>query len=84
VDVPAPDQQSAAQVGSRVTIDFGDGEPETYCLIDLQSPTPEGSVAALSTQTPVGRALLGHRAGDTVTYRAPRGTGDLRLLAVTR
>ena len=82
MDVLESDPRSAVKVGSKVTIDFGDGEAETYCLIDARSPKPEGSVAGLSTQTPVGRALLGHRAGDTITYRAPRGTGELRLLAI--
>lgn len=82
MDVPESDQRSAVEVGSRVTIDFGDGHPETYCLIDARWPTPEGSGAVLSTQTPVGRALLGHRVGDTVTYNAPRGAGELRLLTI--
>ncbi len=76
------DQQSTVRIGSRVTIDLGDGEPETYFLLEPQSPKPEGGGAVLSTQTPVGRALLGHRAGDTVTYHAPRGDGELRLLTI--
>ena len=82
MDVQESDHRSAVEVGSRVTVDFGNGEPETYCLIDAWSPKPEGSVAVLSAQTPVGRALLGHRVGDTVTFHAPRGTGELRLLTI--
>jgi transcription elongation factor GreA len=71
-----------ARVGSQVTIDFGDGEPETYWLIDIASPKSGVNAPVLSTETPVGRALLGHRAGDTITYRAPRGPGELQLLTV--
>ena len=81
MDAPEP-QQPEAQVGRQVFIDFGDGQPETYRLIDISSPDSELLVPALSTQTPVGRALLGHRAGDTVSYHAPRGAGEVRLLKV--
>jgi transcription elongation GreA/GreB family factor len=82
VDSSDQNAHHAAKVGSEVTIDFGDGQPETYRLFDITTSKADLIGPALSTQTPVGRALLGHRAGETVTYQAPRGTGEVRLLTV--
>ena len=43
-----------------------------------------GSIAAgrLSYRSPIGAALLGHRAGETVTVATPAGLHDYRIVAV--
>jgi len=38
----------------------------------------------LSVESPVGRALVGHRPGDTVEVLTPKGRRRLKLLAVQR
>ncbi len=36
----------------------------------------------ISNTSPVGRALMGRRVGDTVIVTAPGGTFDLRIIAL--
>ena len=58
-------------LGSRVTLRDGDGVEETWTLV---SPQEANAVAGtISTGSPVGRAVLGCRIGDSPTVRTPVG-----------
>jgi transcription elongation factor GreA len=43
-----------------------------------------GGGPAISPDSPLGRALIGHREGDEVEVEAPRGTWTARILSVRR
>jgi len=59
------------QVGSTVTVVQKGEEPETYTIVGAAEANPrEGKI---SNESPLGAALLGHRASDKVTYEAPGG-----------
>jgi transcription elongation factor GreA len=59
-------------LGSTVTIRSDDGEEETYTLVDhVEADIRDGSI---STESPVGEALFGKRAGDSATVKTPGGT----------
>jgi len=63
--------------GSTVTIAFG-GDPDdtdTFLLGSRELLGLDDSVATpvYSPQSPVGAAVVGHKAGDEVTYAAPNG-----------
>ncbi len=64
---PRPD---VIGVGSSVTVQFADGTRETVQIGELASELDQELVTA---DSPLGHALLGHRAGDSVTYAAPAG-----------
>lgn len=58
-------------LGSRVTIKGDDGFEETWVLVDhVEADTRDGSI---STESPVGQALLGKRAGDSASVQTPGG-----------
>ncbi|ADD42419.1 GreA/GreB family elongation factor [Stackebrandtia nassauensis] len=57
-------------VGSTVTIRFSDDTTETLHIGEIADVDDQLLVTAGS---PLGRALLGHRAGDTVSYNTPSG-----------
>jgi transcription elongation GreA/GreB family factor len=59
------------EVGSQVVLEFSDGNRETLLVGDVALDTGQSTV--LTPDSPLGRAILGHRAGDTVTYPAPSG-----------
>jgi transcription elongation factor GreA len=67
--------QEAVRIGSRVRVRDADGDAEFSVV-----PHDEADcmVDRVSAESPLGRALLGRRAGDLVRYRAPGG-----VLAVT-
>lgn len=58
-------------LGSTVTIKGDDGVEETWTLVNhVEADTREGSI---STESPVGSALLGKRPGDSASVNTPGG-----------
>ncbi len=60
-------------MGTKVTLkDLGSGRKVLYTLVDMR----EADVASgkISTQSPVGQALLEKRVGDEVEVSVPKGT----------
>ncbi len=66
------------RVGSRVRIQGDEGEEEFELAGELADPF-EGRV---SIDSPMGRALLGHRPGDRVQVRAPGGVLVVVIVAI--
>ncbi len=68
------------QVAARVTIQEGDGDPEVYTIVGPAEANPrEGRV---SNESPLGRALMDHRAGDVVKVDAPGGSFFIKVVKV--
>lgn len=62
----------AVGLGSRVTLRSDDGEEETWILVSPEEAhTSDGSI---STESPVGRSLVGRRIGDSAPVQTPAGT----------
>lgn len=77
---PGPSDGSV-QLGSRVQLRSDDGEEETWLLVSPEEAhAKDGSI---STESPVGRALLGCRAGDSATVTTPGGVIVYTVLQVT-
>jgi transcription elongation factor GreA len=70
VVVEAATGSSVATIGSTVRVE-ADGEEVVYRLVGSTEADP--TAGRLSTSSPVGRALLGHGAGDEVAVRLPSG-----------
>ena len=68
-------------VGAQVTIKEGDYAPETYHLVGTNESSPrEGKI---SHESPIGKALLGHKIGDVVKAKLPNGnTIEFEILAI--
>jgi transcription elongation factor GreA len=66
-------------VGSKVTVDF-DGEDETYTLVGAIEAKPTAGL--ISTESPIGRALSGKKAGDTAVVETPGGSTTFKIKAV--
>ena len=71
---------SVAQPGSTIDIVDGDGETMTYHLVGAVEADP--GAGRISVESPVGRALVGKRQGDTVSVSVPQGTIQLTVKAV--
>jgi transcription elongation factor GreA len=69
-----------AELGSSVAVRDDEGEEDTYVLVGPAEAAPrEGRISIAS---PVGRALLGTRAGDEATVETPAGSRRLTVLSV--
>ena len=68
------------QGGSRVTIQDGENEPEVYTIVGPAEANPRNG--RISNESPLGRALMEHHAGDNVRVDAPGGSFVVRVLKV--
>jgi transcription elongation factor GreA len=75
-----PREAGVVGVGASVTVSTEDGE-ETYSIVGAAEADPLHG--RISNESPLGRALLGHRAGDAVEWTAPSGTSHLKILSVS-
>lgn len=68
-------------LGNTVTIVEEGYEPETYTLVGPAEADPrEGRI---SYESPIGQALMGHRAGDIVSVETPAGERVVEIVSVT-
>ena len=68
-------------VGAHVTIKEGDYPPETYHLVGRKEADPQQG--KISHESPIGKALLGHKTGDLVDVRLPNNsTIQLEILEI--
>jgi transcription elongation factor GreA len=59
-----------------VTVEVQDttaGKPDTFMIVGSTEADPSASPKRLSNESPVGKALLGHKKGDTVDVTLPSG-----------
>ena len=68
------------QVGATVTIQEGDLDPEVYDIVGAAEADPING--RISNESPLGDALLDHRAGDNVVVEAPDGAYEVVILKV--
>ena len=61
-------------------LDLDEDFEEEYEIVGSQEANPREH--RISDDSPVGKGLIGHRAGDEVTIEAPSGTVCIRLLSV--
>lgn len=68
------------EIGSKITIQE-QGEPEeTYFLVGPQEADP--AKGRISFSSPIGEALVGHKAGETVTANTPAGPIKFKIIDI--
>ncbi len=68
------------QVGSTVTVRNNEGKRQKYVIIGTAEADPaQGKISNLS---PIGKALLGKRAGEVTEVTVPAGKIELEIVAV--
>ena len=68
------------QVGTKVTIQEEGMDPESYTIVGAAEADPQAGL--ISNESPIGKALLNHKAGDTVQVEAPAGSFVVQILKV--
>lgn len=67
-------------IGAHITIQEEDYPPETYHMVGPKEANPVKG--RISHESPIGRALLGHRVGDEVTADTPNGSILFKILKI--
>ncbi|HLH64944.1 MAG TPA: transcription elongation factor GreA [Solirubrobacteraceae bacterium] len=68
------------RVGSIVHVKDEAGKSTKYTIVGSAEANP--SEAKLSNESPVGKALLGHKRGEEVTVSTPRGERRLKITKI--
>ena len=68
------------RVGSVVSVKDDNGKTVEYTIVGSTEANPAEN--KLSNESPVGKALLGHKKGDKVTVQLP--SGKARVLTITK
>jgi len=66
-------------VGSTIKADAGRG-PQEFSIVGVTESNP--TAGFISNESPIGKAFLGHKKGDTVEVRTPRGIDNYKILEV--
>ena len=61
-------------------LDVEENEEVEYHIVG--SPEANPMMGRISDESPIGRAILGHRVGETVTVEAPAGSVRMKILGV--
>jgi transcription elongation factor GreA len=70
-------------VGTKVTIqDVKLGDVVQYSIVGSAEADPTDH--KLSNESPVGRAIMGHKPGEIITVAAPRGETKLKIIDIER
>ncbi|HXQ95846.1 MAG TPA: transcription elongation factor GreA [Candidatus Acidoferrales bacterium] len=67
------------QIGSTVVVDSPDGK-ESFHIVGSAEADP--TAGRISNESPVGRALLGHRKGDKVVIHVPSGDFTYKIVSI--
>ena len=68
------------QLGSKATIKEGNFEPETFTIVGAAEANPrEGKI---SHESPIGKAILNRKVGESVKVETPGGTYNVKILKV--
>ena len=74
------EQLGFVDIGSHVTIQEEDYDPETYHLVGAKEADPRNG--RISNESPIGRALIGHAVGEVVIVETPGGQLHLRIIKI--
>lgn len=79
-EIIAPTASNAITIGCKVTVDK-DGTTIEYFIVGEFEADPMKN--KLSSTSPIGKALLGKKAGDTVQIEVPAGKITYKILDIT-
>jgi len=72
-------EKGVVAVGAQVRVSSDEGE-ESYSIVGAAEADP--LAGRISNESRLGRALLGHKAGDEVEWTSPIGTSRVKILSV--
>lgn len=76
-----PEDNGKIDIGTTVSLRFDDdGDDETYRIVGKQEVDVDQDM--ISFESPLGKALMEHEAGDTVTVKAPAFTYKVTITKV--
>lgn len=81
-EVIDPEKQNSPAVvfGATVVVRDESDVNRTYCIVGIDETN--GKLGKISWISPIGRTLLRHKVGETVTVRTPKGEEDFEIMSI--
>jgi len=73
-------KNDVVEVGAKITIKEKGIKAEKYTIVGAVEASPMNG--RISNESPIGKAVMGHKAGDEVTVKAPSGEFVVKILKV--
>ena len=67
-------------LGARVTVVEDGWEPESYTIVGSAEADP--GAGRISNESPLGKALMGHKVGEKVVFETPGGEAEVEILSI--
>jgi len=80
VIIEAAPQGDVVTIGSRVTVAEAGFDAEAYTIVGSAEANPANG--RISNESPLGKALLGQRAGSEVSFDTPGGRVQIKILGI--
>lgn len=71
---------TVVNIGTKVTVQEEEFDPETYQVVGPKEADPRKG--RISNESPIGRALIGSRLGETIQVDTPGGSIRLKILSI--
>jgi transcription elongation factor GreA len=75
------DGPPTVRIGMQVEVETDRGTKRTFKLVETFEADPKAGL--ISDQSPVGKALMGHKEGDEVSVSTPGGVTNYTILAIS-
>jgi transcription elongation factor GreA len=72
--------RETVSIGSHITIQEEDFPPEKYHMVGSKEADPRNG--KISHESPIGRALMGHRVGELVDVETPGGKMKFKIVKI--
>ena len=76
----AKQPRDEVRFGARVEVRTSTGASRTYQIVGVDEAEPAAGLVAFVS--PIARALLGRRVGESVSVRTPRGDDEIQILRI--
>lgn len=67
-------------VGSKVVVAYDDGEEDEYQIVGSLEADPFNN--KISNESPIGKAIMGHRKDELVDVESPNGSYQVKIVSV--
>jgi transcription elongation factor GreA len=74
------DKHDVVDIGATITVQEEDYPPEVYYLVGTAEADPTSG--RISNESPIGQALMGKKAGESVTIETPSGELHLHIVDI--
>ncbi len=72
--------RDTVSIGTTVVVEFDDQRRQSYTIVGSNEVDP--ALGKISNESPLGKAFLGHKVGETVTITVPKGSATVRILTI--